>query len=94
MSGAKRLMEEMDEKRRRAATIARRAGVLTVCGYHDEVFRSEKDVVEAYKLGEARFLKDSLGEIFDSRREMTDYIKDVVEDANFECCVCSKIRYS
>ncbi|MGO9306908.1 MAG: hypothetical protein ACLP3R_24935 [Candidatus Korobacteraceae bacterium] len=94
MSGAKRLIEEMADKRRKARTIAHKAGVLTVCEYHDAVFKSGKDVVEAYKLGEARFEMDSLGETFDNRREMTDYIKEVAQDANFECPVCTTIRYS
>ena len=94
MSGAKRLMEEMEEKRSKARSIARKAGVLTACEDHDEVFRSENDVVEAYKLGNARFEKDSLGNIFESRTEMTDYIKEVADDANIACSTCDKIRYS
>jgi hypothetical protein len=93
MSGTKRLMEEMEGKRYKAGAIARRAGVLAACEDHDEVFRSEKDVVEAYKLGNARFEKDSLGKTFKSRTEMTDYIKEVADDASISRSVCDKIRY-
>lgn len=93
MSGTKRLIEEMETKRWKASDIALKAGVLTTCKDHDdEVFRSEKDVVEAYKLGEAKFVKDSLGEIFGSRREMTDYIKEVAEEANTECSMCAEFH--
>lgn len=92
MSGVKRLMEEIETKRYKARAIAHKAGVLTVCEYHDEAFRSDKDIVKAYKLGNARFAKDSLGEIFASRKEMTDYIKEEVDDANIECSICDKIR--
>ena len=92
MSGVKRLLEAAEEKRSRAIGIAIQAGVLKVCEFHDEVFVSTKDVVEAYKRGNARFEKDSLGQCFDSRREMTDYIKEVVDDAAEECWCCAKIR--
>jgi hypothetical protein len=93
MSGIKRLMEAVEEKRGKAKDIARRAGVLKVCEYHDELFLSgEKEIVEAYKSGNARWDKDSLEDVFESRREMTDYIKEEVEDAAEECWMCAKIR--
>lgn len=92
MGQMKRLMEAAEEKRSRAIGIAIQAGVLKCCEFHDEVFVGSKDVVEAYKRGNARFEKDSLGEAFDTRREMTDYIKEVVEDAAEECWCCAKIR--
>ena len=79
-------------KRRKARIIARRAGILTACEDHDEVFRSEKDVVEACKLGNARFDEGSLGDVFASRKEMTDYVKEEAGDANIECSVCDEIR--
>jgi hypothetical protein len=66
---------------------------LTAHEDHDEVYRSEKDIVEAYKLGNARFEKDSLGKVFASRKEMTDYFKEEVDDANIECEVCDRVRH-
>ncbi|HUK48413.1 MAG TPA: hypothetical protein VLW06_12510 [Terriglobales bacterium] len=60
MSGIKRLMEAVEEKRGKAKDIARRAGVLKVCEYHHETFASGKDVVEAYKLAAAQFKKGSI----------------------------------
>ncbi len=93
MSGAKRLMEKMETKRWKAREITLKAGVLTTCHDHDdEVFRSEIDVADAYELGKERFSKDSLGKIFSSREEMTDYIKEVTDEANTECAMCEEFR--
>jgi hypothetical protein len=94
MGNADDIMAEQDSKRHAAYKIALKARVLKPCKYHeDEVIVSEdKEIVEAYKLGNARFEKDSLGEVFDSRTDMTDYIKEVVEDANTDCWICDKMR--
>jgi hypothetical protein len=92
MSGIKRLIEAVEEKRGKAKDIARRAGVLKVCEYHDETFASGKDVVEAYRLAAARFKKGSFKDLFESQQELTDCIKAQVEDAADECWVCEKIR--
>ncbi len=94
MGNADDIMAEQDNKRSRAYQIALKARVLKPCKYHeDEIIRNEdKEVVEAYKLGNARFDKDSLGEVFYSRTDMTDYIKEVVEDANTDCWICDKMR--
>lgn len=94
MSGAKEMMAEQENKRHRAYQIALKAGVLKPCKYHDDevIVNEDKEVVEAYKLGNARFEKDSLGEVFDGRRDMTDYIKEVVENANTNCWICDKMR--
>jgi hypothetical protein len=93
MGVAKRLLEAQEAKHVRAMDIAIKARVLRVCEHHDEVFLShEEEIVGAYKLGNARFQKDSLGETFDNRREMTDYIKEVVDDAAVECWQCARLR--
>jgi len=86
-------MEEIEAKRDKATAIAVKAGVLERCEYHEDiVFETGEDVVEAYRRGNARFETDSLGRFFDSRREMTDYIKEVVNDAAMECWCCEKLR--
>lgn len=72
--------------------LALKARVLKCCEYHEEVFEGDQGIVEAYKLANARFDKDSLGKIFDSRREMTGYIKEEVEDAAVECWQCAEIQ--
>jgi hypothetical protein len=91
MSGAKRLMEAMEAKRGKATSIALKAGFLTSCEFHEEVYESGEDIVVAYKLGNARFVKDSLSKTFDSRTEMTDYIKEVVGDASDGCSICANM---
>ena len=72
MSGAKELMAQQEDKRYRAYQIALKAGVLTICKYHDDevIVNEDKELVDAYKLGNARFEKDSLREVFDDRREI------------------------
>jgi hypothetical protein len=92
MSGAKRLMAAIEKKRGKAVALTLKARVLKRCEYHEGVFEGDEEIVEAYKLGNARFEKDSLGKIFDSRREMTDYIKEGVEDAAIECQQCADMR--
>jgi hypothetical protein len=91
MSGAKRLMEAVEEKRSKATSIALKARVLKSCEHHEEIFEGNQDVQHAYKLGNFQFERDGLGETFDSRKEMTDYIKEVVEDAPDGCSLCSKM---
>ena len=56
------------------------------------MYETGGDVVDAYKLGNARYEKDALDRIFLSRTDMTDYIKEVVEDAAMECWSCAKLR--
>ncbi len=94
MSGAKEMMARDENKRYRAHQIAFKARVLKPCKYHEDevIVNEDKEIVEAYKLGNARFDKDSLGEVFESRTDMTDYIKEVVEDANTDCWICAKMR--
>jgi len=94
MSGAKEMMARDENKRFRAHQIALKAGVLTTCKYHDDdvIVNEDKELVEAFKLGNARFDKDSLGKVFDDRRDMTDYIKEAVENANTDCYPCAKMR--
>jgi thermostable 8-oxoguanine DNA glycosylase len=93
MSMVKRHMEQVEARRERATAIAIKAGVLKVCEFHEDVvYETGEDVVEAYKRGNARYDKDSLGKIFESRTDMTDYIKEVVEEAADECWSCAKLR--
>ena len=94
MGNADDIMAEQDNKRSAAYKIALKACVLKPCKYHEDevIVNEDKEIVEAYKLGNARFDKDSLGEVFDDRRDMTDYIKEVVEDTPTDCWICDKMR--
>jgi len=73
--------------------IAQGAGALKECDFHDFLIEGLSEIEEAYRLGNSRFSSHSLGGIFVNRREMTDAIKEVVEDAAQECPVCAKVRY-
>jgi hypothetical protein len=94
MSFAKRLMERHDEQRSAAMRIALQAGALKRCEFHEDcVFEGDHDIEGAYRLGNSMFSRGELREIVDSRKEMTDCIKDVVEDhRGDECPRCAKFR--
>ena len=88
-----RLMEEHEEKVRVAMGIALKAGVLKCCEFHEDcIFEGSGDIEAAYRFGNSSFSAGALGEAFESRREMTDYIKGVVEwnHAADECPRCLK----
>ncbi len=94
MGIAKRHMEEMEDKRNLAIRIAVEAGVLDECEYHDGTFtEGSNDIEEAYKLGNSRISSGELDGAFDSRREMTDLIKAVVDELSAdECYSCARHR--
>lgn len=78
-----------------AGHIAVEAKVLRVCELHPDVFfdGGSLDFSDAYRLGNDRFSRGELTDIFESRREMTDTIKFVVED-NYgpeSCWACDKL---
>jgi hypothetical protein len=92
MSGIKRLMEQQEEKRIEARTIALKAGVLEVCEFHSEIFVGQKDILGAYKLAAASFKRGFRKDLFENQQDLTDCIKEEVEDAAEECWACAKIR--
>jgi hypothetical protein len=75
-----------------ALGILLQAGALNVCAVHeDTVIEGSGDVEAAYKLGNFKFTAGELEGIFESRREMTDRIKQVYEEnADGECNQCSR----
>ena len=94
MGGAKRAMEEQEDKRNVAMHIALEANVLDQCEYHDDcVYAGNEEIENAYKLGNSKLSRGELEGVFKDRREMTDIIKDVVEDhQGDECFACAKNR--
>jgi hypothetical protein len=81
-----------DSQYMEAEEIAVQAEVLEKCELHEEVYDpGGGDLQDAYKLGNYKF---SRGEVasFGDRREMTDAIKAVVEQAAMECYTCAKWR--
>ncbi len=94
MGQAKRELEEQECKRQTALQIALEAGVLATCELHEDCFlEGNEDIEGAYKLGNLKITNGELQGAFSSRREMTDTIKEVVEEHSAgECPSCAKWR--
>ena len=95
MSGAKRMMEQEDEQRRRAIDIAIRARVIKICEWHDDVvLRGERDVTDAYKLGNYMRGRDTtLQGVFPKSSHLTDAIQAVANEFVLDDCPrCDNLR--
>lgn len=92
MSLTKRRMEANESKKETSLAIAIEAGVLGVCMIHeDTVIGGSGEVEDAYKLGNTKFTAGEIEGIFESRKEMTDYIKLMCEEnADGECNQCTR----
>ena len=89
MGAAKRLLEAHQHKLMVAEDIAVEAGALERCEFHDFVYDTWGDPVEAYKLGNRKFTAGEVA-VFADRREMTDYIQDAITQSADECGYCAK----
>lgn len=105
MSYTKYLMEMEEERQHVAAGILIQAGVLTVCLIHEGIILDNLGEVQgAYRRGNYLYTaheKDTYAEeyrttddtmdCFESRRQMTDAIKEVYEQPYLlECPLCAK----
>ena len=93
MSGAKELIWDQIEQADIAEEIAVEAKVLKRCPWHGSAYQDDFDLTAAYMLGNRKFSRNELHGVFDSRREMTDTIKDVVDNAPLECLHCEHLRH-
>jgi hypothetical protein len=94
MGATKRQMEHYENQRNVAIRIAIQAGVLKRCENHEDcVFDGGSDPQGAYMLGNAKFTREELKGIFDTRPEMTDCIKKAIEEHHGidECPRCAKM---
>ena len=93
MGRAKNEMMRQESLLGEATGIAVDAGVLERCEFHSEiVWDLSGDREDAYKLGNARFSKGELLNHFESRRELTDAIKDAIEQSGMDGCPrCAKM---
>lgn len=82
------MRDDRDELRGIAESIARRAGAITECEIHGEILDNDC-AEEAYKLGNKLFDTEFRG-VFSSRVEMTAAIKEVIDDAGWDCGMCEK----
>jgi hypothetical protein len=94
MGGVKRMMEEEEGKHGVAMHIALEANVLEQCEFHDDcIYAGSEEIESAYKLGNYKLSHGEFDGVFEDRREMTDIIKEVVEDhQGDECFACAKNR--
>jgi hypothetical protein len=86
----KTFVMEAEEKRAEALRIAIRAKVLGCCERHDVHYGTWEEVANAYKLGNYLLSKKELNNQYESSRELTDLIKDVVENACDKCYACAE----
>jgi len=91
MGQAKRELERLEQQEGIALEIAIKAGVLNRCEFHEDViFEDSGDTEAAYKLANKMFSSGEVSEHFSTRRELTDTIKKVIENAAEECYSCAK----
>ena len=91
MGRAKDEMMRLEALSLEARDIAVEAGVLLRCEYHpDFVWEHGADNEDAYKLANARFTRGEILTPCNSRRELTDAIKNAIEEAGiFGCPACA-----
>ncbi len=86
-------MNEYDSKLAVALEIALDAGVLDRCVMHDAVFEGDGDLQHAFDLGGARLATGALGQNFDGRDDLNEFIAEVVADhRGEECARCRELR--
>ena len=95
MSHTKRLIELAEQQRDTALKITIKADVIRECAFHEGCYYAGGcDPEEAYRIGSSMFSKNELEDLFETRREMTDTIQEVINEnsAVDECQWCAKIR--
>ena len=89
MGVTKRMLEHREYQRNVANRIACEAGCLKECEYHEGVLIKQcSDPTDAYRVGNSKFTKGEIDDVFDTRKEMTDEIKAAIEEAADECYIC------
>jgi hypothetical protein len=96
MGVVKEMMLQREDMKGDAESVAIAAGLGKSCEFHSDVFGSEfpyEDLlVEAYKIGNARITAGEIGlGSMMTRRDFTDLIKQVVEQAPDECPECKRL---
>ncbi len=92
MGIAKRDCEDHSNRREEALQILIGAGVLETCEFHGDSILEGSGVIEnAYKLANSKFSDGELSDIFETRTEMTDLIKEVEQEyLTSECGQCAR----
>jgi hypothetical protein len=93
MGYSKKLIDKQEEQYQASLGIALQAGALEECENHTgSYFNGPNDIEDAYNLGDEKFSKGEIANVFESGEEMKETIKRAVED--FEgldgCPLCAK----
>jgi hypothetical protein len=93
MGGAKRMLEEHETKQGAAAYVAVKAGVMSVCEMHETLMYDGADPGPAYRLANALITSNnpSVAVFGGQRRELTDYIKELIEEHEEACYACDRL---
>ena len=85
--------EAAESNREEAQRIALQAGAIEKCPFHSDVLldsgNSEGEVL-AYKIGVAEFRDKEIGGLFRNVREVTDAIKEAIQNVCYVCPSCAK----
>ena len=94
MGQAKREHMRQEKMREIAEELAIEKGLLDKCEAHGYIISTgEVDIAPACKYANSLFSKNSTKtDIFKTRTELTDKIKEVVEDHGTTCPGCAKVK--
>ena len=84
MGFTKRWMESQEAERDEARKIAPQAGSLDRCDIHRDYVWDTGDPTMAYRLANKMYTEENVQNDYESRRELTDKIKRVIEDSPFD----------
>jgi hypothetical protein len=86
------MLENQESQERDAIAIAVAGGALSPCELHSEIMINNwVDPADAYKIGNARYTAGELTAEYSSRRELTDAIKEAIDDSVDSCPLCDKM---
>lgn len=93
MGTEKKLDQDRQNRIDVALGIAIEARVVSTCHLHLHIYlKGEHEIEAAYRLGNTQFTKSELTHTFQSRRQMTDAIKEAVENNVADSCVpCERL---
>ncbi len=84
-----RIVEMQESQRNAAVEIATKAGCVRLCeGCTVNLLLSASPIESAYRLGNMMFTRGELAGVFSDRREMTDEIKQLIDETQDRCYEC------
>ncbi len=88
------LMEWEDQKFQIAISIAVESGAVKACRMHDGfLYAGSSDFTKTYKIAAARQKRGDFDDLFENQKELTDLIKEIIEDNSYEsrCQRCNEL---